>query len=276
MPRSALDKSFFTGQPVGMRLLMALAFVFVLPPSLAHASDTCINAPFLMVESDEQKELQSLVDGLSPARKQFPYLDKALSTNRLSLCFSSKMNNALGYLDAEEFQIVIDRSLSTEFQLGILLHELRHLWQLSTGACPSDNLSMKEYARAVFALEADASAISLLLAWEMREPDNNGIWDALSSWPSQSDIATRFAETMHQTGDESLAVTAAFYQWYGSTERRETYYAEACSGYLDRQDATHLIPRYQLIDAGFYKSLCRLPDGSSYRCSDPDRAPAQQ
>ena len=75
---------------------------------------------------------------------------------------------------------------------------------------------------------------------------------------------------MEETGDGPLATTAAFYQWYASPERRERYYRAACSDYLDRQDRSHLIPRYQAIGAEFFESLCRMPDGGVYSCADPE------
>lgn len=66
------------------------------------------------------------------------------------------------------------------------------------------------------------------------------VWNALSSLPSHSDIAASFAKTIRETGDASLAVTSAFYQWYACPDRMERYYLTTCSDYLDRQDAATL------------------------------------
>ena len=154
-------------------------------------------------------------------------------------------------------------------QIGVLLHEIRHLDQLRLGACPSDDLAMEEYARATFALEADASAISLLIAWDLKERGDPGVWSALSAWDSQSDIAARFAGEMATSGDAEIAVSTAFDQWYASDLRREQYYIMTCSAYLDRQDASKALPQYQLLPGDFYAGLCRLPDGRDYPCSEP-------
>lgn len=75
---------------------------------------------------------------------------------------------------------------------------------------------------------------------------------------------------MLDTGDVALAVTSAFYQWYESNTRLEQYYIAVCSDYLDRQDANHIVPQYQLVPDAFLESLCTLPDGSSYECSLPE------
>ena len=91
--------------------------------------------------------------------------------------------------------------------------------------------------------------------------------------PLYKDMAASFAKTMRETGDAGLATTAAFYQWFGSDERQTRYYVSVCSEYLNRQDASHNLPRYELLEAGFYEKLCKLPDGSAYECSDPTPPP---
>lgn len=255
-----------------MRLLPALIFSFAVNVTQAQANEYCIEAPYLSAASGEQRELTELYREIQPVLERFPSFVEALEAKSPGLCFSSQMNNALAYLDNEKNQIVIDQALSHAMQVGVLLHELRHLWQFSRGSCPSDDLAMKEYAYATFAIEADASAISLLVAWDMKVHGDESVWNALSSWPLQSDIASSYAETLLETDDIGLAATSAFYQWYASPDRLEMYYASACSDYLDRQDASHRIPRYQVIDAGFFDDLCKLPDGSAYSCSDPKAA----
>ena len=182
------------------------------------------------------------------------------------------MDNAHGYFDIEQNRIYLSDEIPFPLQVGILIHEIRHLEQSALGICPSDDLAMQEYARATFALEADASVVSLLVAWDMKENGNSGPWLALSAWPTQSDIAATFASELHTSGDVSLAATASFDQWYLSDSRREDYYIASCSDYLDRQDESKLLPRYQLVPAEFLSDLCRLPDGSPYQCSLPGDA----
>ena len=143
------------------------------------------------------------------------------------------------------------------------------LQQLAGDACPSDDLAMKEYVRATFALEADASAISLLVAWDMAKYGNEEVWTALSTWPTQKDIADSFLKELARSADSAAAAAAAFDQWYMSKDRREQYYLSTCSDYLDRQDSTHAVPQYRLLPKEFLESLCTLPDGGEYPCSVP-------
>jgi hypothetical protein len=236
---------------------------------VAQADEVCIDAPYLTAESDQQGELIEIYREMRPVVERFPSLLEALENMSSSLCLSDQMNNALAYLDYDKNQIVVEQALPRAMKIGVLLHELRHLWQFSRGSCPSDDLAMKEYAYATFAIEADASAISLLVAWDIKEHGDDSVWEALSSWPLQRDIASSFAKIMHETGQVGLAATSAFYQWYASDYRQEIYYASACMDYLDRQEASHIIPRYNVLDPGFFERLCRLPDGSAYHCSNP-------
>lgn len=252
-----------------MRHLPMTIFVFSLYMGVAQADVDCIDAPYLTAESDQQGELIEIYSEIRPVLERFPSFLETLENKSSSLCLSDQMNNALAFLDIDKNQIVMEQALPRAMQIGVLLHELRHLWQFSRGSCPSDDLAMKEYAYATFAIEADASAISLLVAWDIKEHGDDSVWNALSSWPLQTDIASSFAEIMHETGDVGLAATSAFYQWYASDDRQEMYYAAACMDYLDRQDAGHIIPRYKVLDPGFFERLCRLPDGSAYHCSAP-------
>ena len=250
-----------------MRMLATFLFLQV---TSVHAEDACIQAPYLTGDTAEQARLVELFARVKPALDRFPSLAIAVEQMSPGICFSVNMDAAHAFMDADTNRIVIDPELNTDMQVGVLLHEIRHVEQLSRGNCPSDELAMKQYAQATLALEADASAISLLVAWRMREAGDGGAWSALSSWPTQADIAAEFAAEMGKSGDPQSAAAAAFDQWYASEDRVERYYLTSCSDYLDRQDATHALPRYQLVPEGFLGELCKLPDGTDYPCSLPD------
>ena len=253
-----------------MRNRLILSFLLGLAATGARGGAACIGAPYQAGGTEAQAELVEIVGEVRPVLDRFGDLGAVLERETPEICFASRIGPALGYLEADIGRIVLSRAQPRPLQAGIFLHELRHLWQFSRGSCPRDALSMKEYGRATFAIEADASAVSLLLAWDMKAHGDPSVWEALAAWPSHQDIAARFAETMEETGDGPRATTAAFYQWYASPERRERYYRAACSDYLDRQDRSHLIPRYQAIGAEFFESLCRMPDGGVYSCADPE------
>lgn len=252
-----------------MLRLATVILAGLLGAGAASAGETCIGLHHPVPQTDDQKALSELLGTLHPIAGDFPFLQEIIQSEETELCFSDQMNYALGYLDVEQNKIVISDAVPSDLKIGILLHELRHLWQFTYAMCPTNNLSMKEYARATFALEADASAVSLLIAWRMKEQGQDAAWNALSNWASHTDIAAAFEETLLTTQDEELAVSYAFYQWYASDARKDRYYIEACSGYLDRQDAEHLLPRYGTLDPAFYENLCRLPDGRRYLCTDP-------
>ncbi|MCK0141575.1 DUF6782 family putative metallopeptidase [Aliiroseovarius sp. F20344] len=255
-----------------MPRLSALFLILSLVMPATLSAEPCINLVNPAPETEDQKKLTHLLDSLQPTFARFPTIGRTISATDTSLCFSDQMNNAIGFLDTEGNRIVIEPDLPLSLQRAVLLHELRHLWQSMNGTCPSTDLAMKEYAHATFALEADASAITLLIAWDMKETGDETVWTALSDWASQSDIAARFEQTMSDTQDAGAAVSAAFDQWYVSPKRREIYYIEACSNYLDWQEANHQIPLYHTLETGFYEALCKLPDGRAYHCVEPEGA----
>lgn len=249
-----------------MRLLPLLV---ALLPGTALAQDVCIAPPYDAAASAAERSLSALYGEIGFALAEFPSLGAAMARQSPRLCYSGRMDNAHAYLDAETNRIVLSPDLPRAMQVGVLLHEIRHLDQISLGACPTDDLAMSQYATATFAMEADASAVSLLATWVMKQNGNDAPWRALSAWETQSDIAARFADEMAQTGDPAIAVAAAFRQWFASSARIDAYYSAACSDYLDRQDRTKALPRYHLIGDNFLEDLCRLPDGTRYDCTYP-------
>ena len=244
-----------------------LVLTLLLFPSISGASDICVGVSDVSSNPNAPAALVQAYEDVKVGLEHFPSLIEAVDENSPSLCLSDTMDNAHGYYGIERNRIYLSEHLSPAMLVGVLLHEIRHLEQSVLGICPSDALAMEEYARATFALEADASAVSILIAWDMKENGNSGPWTALSEWPTQADIASAFAAEMLASGDVSSAVSAAFDQWYASETRREKYYIAACSGLLDRRDLSHALPRYQLVPSDFLDGLCRLPDGSTYECT---------
>jgi hypothetical protein len=249
--------------------MRSLALLFFLLPTFAEAIEVCIDVSEIGTDPKESAALIQLYEEVAAGLERFPSLLATFEEKSPKLCLSNNMDNAHGYLDIEQNRIYLSDQIPMAMQVGVLLHEIRHVEQLALGICPSDDLAMKEYARATFALEADASVVSLLVAWDMKENGNSGPWLALSEWPTQADIASKFAFEMLASSDVPSAASAAFEQWYMSEARREAYYIASCSGYLDRQDASKLLPRYQLVPADFLNDLCRLPGGARYQCSPP-------
>lgn len=246
-----------------LRTVSVLILAALSSPCLAE--ETCRAYPF----DDAPPQMQSFLDSAAPALDRFPYYRAAMASQRPSVCIDDGPLGARGFLDVDHNRIVISARLPVDEQAVIFLHELRHLQQIGEGFCPASTLSMEENARAVFALEADAMAVTTMVAWTLRDAGLDGPWQALTNWPLYGDIPVAFQEAIDRGATETVASAAAFYQWYESEWRRESYYIAACSDYLDRQDASHALPQYQLLPPGFLANLCRLPDGTEYPCEEP-------
>ena len=230
----------------------------------------CLAAPFERASTADEKHITDLVDWLRTALTPFPKLLDALEQNTKEICLADNMFGAHGYLSFEEDRIVLSSDLPVGLLRAVTIHELRHAHQKNMGTCPSAVLSMQETARITLLLEADASAVSLAVAWGLRDEGRPEVWDALSIWSSHVDIVAAFEQEMSESGDVTLATGRAFSQWFASDWRREHYYLAACSDYLDREDETNSLRQYGLVGTDILDDLCVLPDGRSYRCEVPD------
>ncbi|KFE33822.1 DUF6782 family putative metallopeptidase [Thioclava atlantica] len=246
------------------RGLLALGFVCLAHPTFAQEM-TCAAPPF-----DSSPEIAALVDRLDPVLTRWPALGTTLFRDTRELCLADTLHDARGYLEPEACRIIIAADLDPELQAVVLIHELRHLQQKFCGTCPEPTLSMHENARAIFAIEADAAAYSLAIAWQLRADGQPGMWDALAGWPMQADIAAAFEAEMKTSNDLSAAASAAFAQWYREEKRQELYYTAACSDYLERIDREHNLLTYDALAPDFFARLCHLPDGAAYQCGEPD------
>ena len=266
--------------PLPVRAVVAGALIGAgICASVATGQDlpdaACLTPPYRDAASPDQEELRALFAELSTILPDLPRIRDAIDTLGPRLCIDHRAIAVRGYLDAELRLIALRAGLGRNAKLLILIHELRHLEQLNRGFCPSNQISMQENARASLAYEADAMAVTALIAWDLAARGDDGPWQVFTEWPNYADIAERFAEVRRETGDPGAAVTAAFDQWYASDWRTEAYYRASCSDYLDRLDQNHVLPRYDLLPDDFWEELCRLPTGESYDCSgeppEPER-----
>lgn len=235
-------------------------------PSPAETGLTCAVPPDYR---SGEPALASLMDRALPVLGRFASLDDAFATVAPEVCLYAGPSEALGYFEPDLRRIAIDARLGADLQLAILLHEARHVEHFARGLCPDLSLSMQNYARAVWAMEADASTIALIVTWDMARMGDPGPFRALALHTSSADMAAVFAATITATGDVGEASAAAFAAWYDSERRRDGYYLSSCSAYLDEQDATHALPQYGQLDPAYFLSLCRLPNGGSFACAEP-------
>lgn len=251
-----------------MRILWPMLFLITNTPAFAE-EEWCLNAPYNDTSTADAVLLAEIYSNIAPVLLEIPLLNTMDKRNTPSICLADNLDGAVAYFDAEASKIMLRRGEPPEFLSGVLLHELRHFEQFSRGYCPSNDVSMQENARAVFAMEADASAVSLLAAWILKEDGHAETWVELANWKTQKDIAQRFAETMRRGAGTPKALSNAFSQWYASEERKKEYYTTSCSEYLDRQDFTKALPKYDLLPVDFFEKLCVLPGGLDYPCYGP-------
>ena len=112
-----------------MLRLAIFTLAYLLVSETASAEETCIDLHLAAPEAGDQQNLSKLLDDVRSIADSFPFLQDAIQSERTELCFSDQMNNALGYLDVEQNKIVINQAVPHDLKIGILLHELRHLWQ---------------------------------------------------------------------------------------------------------------------------------------------------
>ncbi len=236
-------------------------------PALLDKDRQCLAPPFETAATPAQQIVQRLTNVLASRLPAYEAMAQSQADRATLICIDDRAIDARGYLDVTNNLIALKSTLSEGEMLAILLHELRHLDQLDRGYCPTNQVSMQENARAMMATEADAMAITALLAWGLREAGEARAWQALLDWPRYGDIGLRFAAEMAASNDLGQAVSAAFDQWYDSDWRVESYYAASCSDYLDRLDRSKQLPRYDLLPGDFLDNLCRLPDGTAYACN---------
>lgn len=251
----------------------AILAVVLLSGALRAEALPCLMPPHDRPEGEVQTHLAGLLAELRPLLDHAPAMALALTELAPALCLDDGLRGAEGYFEPDEMRIVLRGGLGRDLQLGILLHELRQLEQFHRGICPSFWLTMGDHARLIFAIEADASAVSLLLTWQRLLAGDPAIWQALMNWPSQTDIAISLAQEFFASADEGRVATAAFTRWYALDERREGYYVDSCQAYLDRQDRSRRLPQYDPLPRDFLAAICRLPDGRPYPCAEPDPCP---
>ena len=248
-------------------MLMAGMAMQIMFASSAAADLECGQYPF-----DDNSELAGTYEVISSTVAPFAGLSETLNS-KVKLCLSDSLVEARGYYEPDGRKLVLARNLPSGLLLAVAIHELRHVQQFDTRSCPSVDLSMGEYVQGVFAMEADASVTSLVVAAWLREQGNDAMWEALADWPMQSDLALSFDTELAKSSDIGLAASAAFSAWYENAERLENYYISICSNYLDQIDRDHVLPRYNSLSDQFFVDLCRLPDGQAYDCRSPKPMP---
>jgi len=234
--------------------------------------DICLR-PGDAPRTDAQRHLAALLDRMRPVFDGFPSLAEAWKTTAPPLCIEDRGIAARGYLETTSPRIVLRDGLPPGAQALILVHELRHLEQWTRGTCLHDGLTMAAHVRAAFVLEADAAAVTALVAWAEAEAGRDDLWHAMRAMPMFADIGAAFAAQMRDGAGVAAATAAAFDRWYAQPERTGAYYRAVCSDYLDRLDATKRLPGSGALPGDYLTDVCRLPSGGGYACAEPTTLP---
>jgi hypothetical protein len=210
-------------------------------------------------------ELAALRDRLATSAPLAGYFAGILAEGGVSLCLGEQMITCRGYFEPDHGVIAIRPDLDPVEQLLVVVHELRHVDQFLRGFAPTTEVSMRETARQVFALEADAHAMVLLFAWAELQDGREDAWDAAAGLEHYEDIAVAFAVAAGD-GLEAEATLAAFRAWYTSERRLRQYYLSSCTHYLDALERVRRPQPTVSLAPRFFDTLCLMPDGSNYGC----------
>jgi hypothetical protein len=242
-----------------------LAAAWLATSASTEAKEECASPPY----TGASQELSALAERLSATLARFPSLDAAFARHQPVLCLDDSLVEEQAYFEPKTNRIVLNAQLDRDFQLAILIHEVRHLEQYGRDVCPTTAYRMTEYVRARLALEADAAAVGVYAAWTLDQAGEPGPWEKLKTWPTHDDLVARFAAEVAAGADEVRATSATFAQWFDRADRREIYTFAICSNYLDALDREKVDAGKKTLPDDFAASLCVLPDGRPYGCTVP-------
>jgi hypothetical protein len=269
---SAIPGDIAKALPAGFPILCPTALVlmvFILAGSVEARSAGTVEArhclPMGQAASEELRELDAAAELL----RQSGYFDILMRTSGVEICVDPLMTLFRGHYEPDEHVIVIGANASMEEKALILAHELRHVDQAARGYAPSLEFDMRENVRQIYALEADAQAVTVLFAWSMREAGNPSLWQALKTLEHAGDMAAPFEAAMLAGAGQIAATRAAFSAWYHSRWRVEAYFTASAGAYLDQLDETRSVQSYRELPQSHFNRLCLMPNGGDYACRPP-------
>lgn len=194
------------------------------------------------------------------------YLVSTIQRSNTGVCLEEMNNGALGYYDYSLNIISLKDTGNVYEQAIVLAHELRHVDLAFRGYSRSINYDVYEMARLNAASEADAQAITVWFAWQMKEFGNPELWNTISELVDYADIAASFSDVMKNQGVVTEALRVAFIQWYKSSSRVNGYETYATENYLSVLKDTDRLQSYRLLPRNYFYSFCLLPSGVTYKC----------
>ncbi|SPH24371.1 hypothetical protein DEA8626_03422 [Defluviimonas aquaemixtae] len=238
----------------------------------SRAADLCLLPPYTDAATPAQTSARDLISAIAALEPAPDPLLNVLKASRTAICEEDRPSPARGSLEVEANLIALRSDLDFGQRLLILIHELRHLVQYDLGYCPTIDYDLGAMELFTYMVEADAQAIATYYAWRLAKAGRPEAWDAVRVMPEYADVAATFERAIASGTRPEDAVAEAFARWFDSPWRVETYRIAACSAYLDRLDKTKKLRSYEPLPEGYFDALCRLSDGTPYRCEAPGAA----
>jgi hypothetical protein len=160
--------------------------------------------------------------------------------------------------------LTVKARLDPSWQLYYALSEARHAVQQRQGLQGSVNTTIEESTRIVFALEADATATTILAAWRLRESGDPTLWQHFERDTKYKDLANLFSRSMFRDKDEMTATRLVFDAWYGKAQRMEAAFVD-----VETRERNQILwpvnrPYFEKLPSNFFDRLGELGDGSNY------------
>jgi len=160
--------------------------------------------------------------------------------------------------------LTVKSSLDPSWKLLYALNEARHAVQQTQGMLGSVNTTLEESARIAFALEADATATTVLAAWRLRQKGDGELWQHLVRDMNYNDLAAVFSQNMAQNKDEMTATRAVFDAWYGKASRIEAEFQNVLARERSQERWPVSRPYFEKLPPNFFDRLGELGDGRNY------------
>jgi hypothetical protein len=199
-----------------------------------------------------------------------------LPKGRKNLIKASKSNmvivpvNGMGgygsYMEDKKVLCLNSKS-SDDKLLATLAHEARHACQFETGFQLSEaSLTPKSYLMGVCAIEADASSMAAMVAWELKERGQPVAWKNYEeTYPTLAKaLKENSSEQDIKSGKAQMSVFKAWYQNYDTRRIYENNYP------LRLKNTPNLSLDKELSSKELVKLICNDENGKSYFKENPN------
>ncbi len=178
------------------------------------------------------------------------------------LADKSELRSAHGLFVSDTGALLLNDGKSPAERFVALIHEGRHAQLDAHGVIRSVNTTVGEETKLSFAMEADAQAVAVRVAWELKKQGQPAAWIVLRNTTHYSDVAQSFEDDILAGHDEDTATKNAFKQWYTSEWRLATH-ARLLKNYREATaDMRAALPFQESLGDEPFQFFCRPLPGS--------------